>query len=181
MESMNRPRPVGFTVLEMLVTLLLVGLVLTLSVQLLVQVQVTSLKWRRTLPDPVPQFAIQLLRNDIHRSRATAGLAGSGPLALTLSDGSLIAYESAFGELVRVVIGDDGTPAGRRTVMRGVDLWRWRLIAPGLVEVSLVYRRHPEPSSRIRGGVGALEDSGALTETLTLRFAQRARPGRRVW
>jgi hypothetical protein len=178
---MNRHRSVGFTVLEMLVTLLLVGLVLTLSVQLLVRVQATSLEWRRTLPDPVPQFAIQLLRNDLHRSHSATGSPGNGPLVLTLSDGSIVSYESTLGQLVRVVIGEDGAPLGRRTVMRGVDLWSWRMLAQGLIEVRVVYRRHRDPGGTGFGGIAALRDPGSSTETLTLRFAQRAHPGRRVW
>jgi hypothetical protein len=178
---MNRVRSVGFTVLEMLVALLLVGLVLTLSVQLLMRVQATSLDWRRTLPDPVPQFAIQLLRNDLHRSHSVSGSPGDGPLVLTLSDGSSVSYESSLGQLVRVVIGEDGAPLGQRTVMRGIDLWNWHMLARGLIEIQVVYRRHRDPGGTGFGGIGALNDPGSSTETLTLRFAQRAGPGTRVW
>lgn len=178
---MRIPRQHGFTLLEMLVTLLLVGLILLLSVQMLGRVQVTSLEWRRTLPDPVPQFAIQTLRSDIQRSQATSGSPGNGPLVLALSDGGLVVYESSLGRLIRVVSTTDGLVQGERTVMRGLDLWSWRMIAQGLVEVRIVYRRHQDPGGRVLGGVGALQDPGARTETLTLRFAQRARPGKHVW
>lgn len=174
-------RPNGFTLLEMLVTLLLVGLILLLSVQMLGQVQITSLEWRRTLPDPVPQFAIQLLRSDIQRSRAASGSLGNGPLVLALSDGGQIAYESSLGRLIRVVTTADGSVQGERTVMQGLDLWSWRMVAQGLVEVRIVYRRHRDPGGRILAGAGALKSPGARVETLTLRFAQRARPGKQVW
>ena len=179
--NIKRPRSGGFTLLEMLVTLLLVGLILLLSVQLLGRIQITSVQWRRTLPDPVPQFAIQLLRNDIHRSQAASGSPGTGPMVLALSDGGLVIYETTLGQLVRVVTSADGTVEGERTVMRGLDLWSWRMVAQGLLEVQIVYRRHRDPGGRALGGIGGLKDPGARVATLTLRFAQRARPGRGVW
>ena len=156
------------------------GLILLLSVQLLGRIQITSVQWQRTLPDPVPQFAIQLLRNDIHRSQAASGSPGTGPMVLALSDGDLVIYEMTLGQLVRVVTAD-GAIEGERTVMRDLDLWSWRMVAQGLVEVQIVYHRHRDPGGRALGGIGSLVDSGARAETLTLRFAQRARPGRGVW
>jgi len=177
---MIRPRTKGFSLIELVVTLLLVGLILLMAVQLLIEVETTFVQWRRTLPDPVPQFAIQLLRSDIQRSRATGGMPGNGPLALRQPDGSTIGYDNHFGRLVRTVIAADGTLQGERTLMRGVDLWSWNE-ALGLVEVQIAYRRHRDPGSRRRGGVGALRSPGPTLETLTLRFTQRSRPGRRVW
>lgn len=179
--STKRSRSGGFTLLETLVSLLLVGLILLLSVQLLGQIQVTSVQWRRTLPDPVPQFAIQLIRNDIHRSQTASGSPGVGPMVLALSDGELVIYEMTLGQLVRVVTSADGSVEGERTIMRGLDLWSWRMVAQGLVEVQIVYRRHRDPGGRALGGIGSLGDPGTRAETLTLRFAQRARPGRGVW
>ena len=48
-------------------------------------------------------------------------------------------------------------------------------------QVRVAYRRHREPGRRRLGGLKTLQDSALETETLTLRFAQRARPGRRVF
>lgn len=176
-------RPVtGFTLLEVLVTLLLVGLILLLAVQLLGEVQATSVGWRRTLPDPVPQFAIQLLRQDIQRSSGTETPPGKGPLGLKHSDGRRVYYDESLGQIIRTVIAADGEIQGERVVMRGVMNWSWHnTLAPGLVEVQIVYRRHRDPGGRRRGGVGALHDPGPEPTSLTLRFAQRARAGRRVF
>lgn len=178
---MSGDRASGFTLLEMLVALLLVGLILGLSVQLLAQVQITTLEWRRTLPDPVPQFAIQLLRSDIQRSRAVTGSPGSGPLLLQFPDESLVSYETGPGGLVRTVFNDAGQARGQRTLMRGLDFWSWRLVAQGLVEVQIVYRRHRDPGGRSLGGVGTLRQPELRAKTLTLRFAQRAHPARSIW
>jgi prepilin-type N-terminal cleavage/methylation domain-containing protein len=178
---MKRPTPRGFTLLETLVALLLVGLALSLSVQLLERAQVATVEWRRTLPDPVPQFAIQLLRNDIQRANAVAGSPGTGPLVLTLPNGDHVAYEARLGDLERTVTAADGSDRGERAILRGLDFWSWRSPALGLVEIQLVYRHHRDPSGRILGGLGNLQHGGPRIATVTMRFSQRARPGKRVW
>jgi len=175
-----RARREGFTLLETLVALLLVGLILLLAVQLLGEVQARSIKVQRTLPDPLPQFAIQLLRHDIQRSSSTLTAPGNGPLGLGQPDGGRVYWDETLGRIVRTVVAADGTTQGEREIMRGVTLWSWHnSFAPGLVEVQILYRRHRNPSSRRRGGTGALRNSSPESASLTLRFAQRARPGRR--
>ena len=177
-----RRRPSGFSLLEVLVSLMLVGLILLLAINLLREVHITSVEVQRTLPDSIPQFAIQLLRHDIQRSRGTETAPGNGPLGLTLSDGSRVYYDESLGRLTRTVIDSDGTVQGERVVMRGVRLWSWHdTLAPGLVEVQIVYRRHRDPGGPRRGGVGSLRDPGPDLKSLNLRFTQRARPGRRVF
>lgn len=179
---MTQRRSAGFSLLEVLVALLLVGLILLLAVNLLREVHITAVEVQRTLPDSIPQFAIQLLRHDIQRSRGTETAPGSGPLGLAQPDGSRIYYDESLGHLIRTVIAADGTVQGERVVMRGVRLWSWHdTLAPGLVEVQIVYRRHRDAGGRRRGGVNALQDPGPDLKNLTLRFTQRARPGRRVF
>lgn len=179
---MMRCRSRGFSLLEVLVAMLLVGLILLLAVNLLREVHITSVEVQRTLPDSIPQFAIQLLRHDIQRSRGTETAPGNGPLGLALSDGSRVYYDESLGRLTRTVIAGDGTVQGERVVMRGVRLWSWHdTLAPGLVEVQIVYRRHRDPGGRRLGGVSALQDPGPDFKSLSLRFTQRARPGRRVF
>lgn len=177
-----RDRQAGFSLLEVLVVLLLVGLILLLAVQLLGEVHRHSIQIQRTLPDPVPQFAIQLLRSDIQRSSSTQAVPGNGPLGLGFPDGSQVYWDETLGRLIRTVIAADGTSQGEREIMRGVTFWSWHdSYAPGLLEVQILYRRHRGPGARRRGGTGALRDSKPEVASLTLRFAQRARPGRRVF
>lgn len=179
---MKRRQPAGFTLLEVLVALVIVGLILLLAVQLLGEVHAVSVQWRRTLPDPVPEFAIQLLRSDIHRSKDIATPPGIGPLGLRQSDGSTIYYDESLGKLVRTVVAADGSVQGERVVMHGVTFWSWHnTLAPGLVETQVVYRSHRNPGSRRLRGVGGLQQPSDQLQNLTLRFAQRARPGRRVF
>ena len=178
----HRSGSAGFSLLEVLVALLVVGLILLLAVQLLGEVQTTFVEVQRTLPDSVPQFAVQLLRHDIQRSRGTLTSPGNGPLALALPDGSQIVYDEWLGELIRTVIAPDGSVSGRRAVLRGVRLWSWQhTFAPGLVQLQIVYRRHRHPGGRRLGGVRSVQESGIEDEVLALRFTQRARPGRSVF
>lgn len=172
----------GFSLIEVLVTLLVVGLVLLLAVQLLGEVHVTSVETQRALPDSVPQLAIQLLRHDIQRSQGTETLSGTGPLGLRLPDGTGIEYDESVGQLVRTVIASDGTVLGERVVLRDVRLWSWHeTLAPGLVEILVVYQHHRNPGERRLGGLGSLQDAHPELESLTLRFTQRARRGRWVF
>ncbi len=175
-------RRLGFSLLEVLIALALTGLILLLAVRLLGEVQTSFVQWRRTLPDPVPQLAIQLLRTDIQRSRGTGSAPGNGPLRLEQEDGSSVTYDEVLGRLVRSVEAADGTADGQRTLITGVRAWSWHnSLAPGLLEVQIVYQRHRDPGHRRLGGVGRLRDDGPVLENLTLRFTQRARPGRRIW
>ena len=98
-----------------------------------------------------------------------------------MPNGDLVAYETDLGNLERSVIAADGSARGERAVLRGLDRWSWRSPALGLVEIHLVYRQHRDPSDRIYGGLGNLQHREPRVATLTMRFSQRARPGKRVW
>ena len=179
---MKRSKGGGFSLLEVVVALLLVGLVLLLATRLLREVHLTSLEVQRTLPDSVPQFAIQLLRHDIQRSRRTSTVPGDGPLGLEQADGSRVVYDESVGRLVRTVVAADGSVLGERVVLRDVWRWSWHdALIPGLIELQIGYRRHQEPGRRRLGGLRAVQESTREIETLTLRFTQRARRGRRVF
>jgi len=172
----------GFTLLELTVTLLVTGLILLLAIQLLTEVQATLVQWQRTAPDPLPQFAIKLLRTDIQRSRSTQTPPGNGPLRLDMPDGSSVTYDEVLGELLRVVQTSDGSVEGQRVLMNHVRSWSWHdSLAPGLIEVRVIYRRHRDPGWRRFGGLSRIRDEGLENDSLTVRFARRIRPGRSAW
>lgn len=171
----------GFTLLELVVSLFVVSLVLMLAMQLLNEVQLTFLEWRRTIPDPQPQLAVQLLRSDIQRSRRLLSPFAGNRLGLELPDGSRIDYERNFDRLYRSITDPDGEELGRRAVFRGIQLWNWQEISPRLVQVEIAFHRQQDPGRRHLGGLGRLRNPGPVTETVRMRFALRADPGRRSW
>lgn len=177
-----RPRTArGFTLLELVVSLFVVSLVLMLAMQLLNEVQLTFLEWRRTIPDPQPQLAVQLLRSDIQRSKRIHSPLAGARLSLELPDGSRIDYEREFDRLYRSIANPDGEQLGRRAVFGGIKLWSWQEISPGLVEVEVAYQRQQDLGRRRLGGVGRLRSPGPVTEIMRMRFALRSKPGRRSW
>jgi hypothetical protein len=79
-------------------------------------------------------------------------------------------------------VAADGTVIGERVVMRDVRQWSWHDgLMPGLIELQIAYQRHREPGRRRLGGLRAAQLSPTEIEILTLRFTQRARPGRQVF
>lgn len=171
----------GFTLLELVVGLFVVSLVLLLAMQLINEVQLSLLEWRRTIPDPQPQLAIQLLRSDIQRSKRILSPISGNVLGLELPDGSRIDYERQSDRLYRSVTDPNGGELGRRVVSDGIRLWSWQPISPRLVEVEIACDRRAEPGRRRLGGLGRLREPATTTEILRMRFALRSYPGRRSW
>ena len=68
-----------------------------------------------------------------------------------------------------------------RTLMQNVNSWQWRRLAPGLLEVQIVYLKPRAPTSSLAPGLARLREGGVEPEILSLRYALRARPGRRSW
>lgn len=171
----------GFTLIELAVSLFVVSLVLLLAMQLLNEVQLSFVEWQRTIPDPRPQLAVQLLRSDIQRSKRILSLRSANTLSLELPDGSRIEYEREFDRLYRSVTDPGGEELGRRAIAGGIRLWSWRPISPALVELEIAYHRRSDPGGRRLGGLGRLRKAGRIDEILRMRFALRSYPGRRSW
>lgn len=174
----------GFTVIEAVVSLALTLLFLMTAAALLRDAELASLALRRQALDPSPQHIAQSLRSDVHRSRrierllgASAGSWSYDALSLALTDGSVVRYEKSYEEVSRELVAADGTSLGARPLMRDVLSWRWLKIAPDLIEVEIVFRRRPANEAARR----SWRDPGASVETLRMRLAPRAVPGKRFW
>lgn len=179
-----RRRGRGFSLLEIMVSLAVVAVVLTLATRLIVEVQLAAVEWRRTLRDPMPQLTTQLLRTDIQRSSrllSAVSLEPAGTMALELPGGRQILYAKESNRLTRSLIAVDGEEIGSRTVMSPISLWRWRHLGSGLIQVEITYQLHRDPGSRRLGGTGRLRAGLPSTELLRMRFALRATPGRQSW
>lgn len=174
----------GFTILEAVISLALTLLFLLITAGLLRDAQLASLALRRQALDPTPQHIAQNLRHDVHRSRRVELPLGSGvgswsysALSLTLPDGGTVRYEKSNEEISRTLVAADGTSSGARPLMRSVLSWRWLQIAPDLVEIEIVFRRRPS-NEGLRRTASA---PGPTVETLQMRLALRAIPGKRSW
>jgi hypothetical protein len=181
---MSKREATGFSLVELLVAVLLAGLILTLGVRVLQEVQVVFLDWQRMAPEPIARLSEALLRADVQA--ATGTLNGyrewsTDPLRLATVDGREIVYDSELGNLVRLVRAPVESESGRRTVLRRVSTWRWRRLPGGVVEINLVYARSRDPGSRVTGSRAQLRNSETQSEKLFLRYAMRGRAGRGSW
>lgn len=180
---MRSPFRRGFTLLELLVSLLLVALILALAVGLLREVQWTFLRTGREMVEPIPQMVAQLLRHDVRAARRVAdpdpwGGPG-GPVDLVLPDGSRVRYEVLDGALVRTLFDPAGEEVGGRSLLPRVAIWRWLELTPGLVEFEIGYPRVRQSPTR-RPGPARLRQGTPYLQSIHLRLALRARI-RRSW
>lgn len=177
-------RQTGFTVIEMLVSLLVVSLVMLLGLQVLLETRFLFMKADQEIGRPVPQLFARLLRRDaqgamsIFAPRPTWTVE---PLVLEAPDGTRVRYQRDGGNIDRQLFDDSNELINSRTLMQNVRSWQWRRLAPGLVEIQIAYMKPRAPTSALAPGLARLREGGVEPEILSLRFALRARPGRRTW
>lgn len=177
-------RQTGFTLIEMVVSLLLVSLVLLLGLQVLLETRFLFLKADQEIGRPLPQLFARLLRRDaqgamgIFAPRPTWTIE---PLVLEAPDGTRIRYQLDTGEIQRQLFNESNELINSRTLVRNVTSWQWRRLAPGLLEVQIAYLKPRAPTSNLAPGLARLREGGVEPEILSLRYALRARPGRSSW
>lgn len=177
-------RAAGFTLLEMIVSLLVVSLILLLGLQVLLESRILLLKTDQEIGRPLPQLFTRLLRRDVQGSRGILAPRPSWtiePLVLEAADGTRIRYERDAGAIERQLLDSSNELVNSRSLLQDVSSWQWRRLAPGLVEVQVGYLQPRAPGSALAPGLARLREAGVEPEVLTLRFALRARPGRRSW
>lgn len=182
--SRQTGRPSGFTLIEMVVSLLLVSLVLMLGLQVLLETRFLFLKADQEIGRPLPQLFARLLRRDAQGAKGIFSPRPTWtiePLVLEAPDGTRVRYQRDSGDINRLLFNDSNELVNSRTLMQNVDSWQWRRLAPGLVEVQIVYLKPRVPTSSLAPGLARLREGGVEPEILTLRYALRARPGRRTW
>ncbi len=170
-----RRRPAGFTLIELAVSLVIVGLVLALAAQLLGETQLAFVTVARENRGPAPQIAARWLRQDLRAARALAEdaswLPSSRPLWLLRAEG-WVSYELRDGALVRTAYDLANLPGPPRPLVGGVESWTWRRPAAGLVEVVIV---HQEPLARLLRLPADLHRPASQSRALRLVIAQRGR------
>jgi prepilin-type N-terminal cleavage/methylation domain-containing protein len=165
---MRRPDS-GFTLVELLVSLLLVLLALALAAQILVESsQMLADAAAEQLEAPLP-LATARLRSDILGAASFTVLDGGDRLLLEGHPAGTVLYERAGDELRRIVLDAGGEPLGESVLLRGVAAWRCQGSGSRLVAVTIRYRRRairPSPLQTLpaHGRPGGEE----RTETLLL-------------
>lgn len=140
MERSHHPqssrRDAGFTLLEMLISLVLLALALTLAAQVLIESQQMLADATVEQRDPAVPLVMARLKAEVRKSTGFAA-EGNGLLLLGLPEGPVI-YRMAGGWLQRAVLDSAGEPAGERNVLRGITDWNCRSIPNPSGTVSLL-------------------------------------------
>ena len=139
----------GFSLLELLVSFLVLAVAITIVGQLLLESQARMAHSARRALDPVASLALKQIRADI---RASADAVASdnewnwAPLVLNGHPVGTVEYEKIDTDLVRRIVGGTAPPDSDRIVLQGIRIWRWRLSdgAPlPLIEIEITHRDTP--------------------------------------
>ncbi|HEX6862671.1 MAG TPA: prepilin-type N-terminal cleavage/methylation domain-containing protein [Thermoanaerobaculia bacterium] len=136
-------RQAGFTLVELLISLLLLSLALALTTQVMMEgAQMLTDAAAEQADAPMPLVAARL-RGDIRAAYGFEVLEGlEGPaLFLDGHPAGLVVYQKVGDELRRTVLDANGKVRGEAPALRGVTAWSCAPVAPGLVAVSLSHRR----------------------------------------
>lgn len=177
----------GFTLLEAVVVLAVTAVALMLAAGMLREAHVLSAAAGRQLDDPLAELAAARLRADVQGSDRVVGAGLPAPLwnetPLELEGywpDTALRYRRRGQALERLVVDDSGEVLGRSVWIHRLEAWRWRLLAPRLLEVEITYRRGPDPSSwRLAGGPPTPPPD--VVETDRLLLALRGRGGGAGW
>jgi prepilin-type N-terminal cleavage/methylation domain-containing protein len=166
---MNRhPASSGFSLVELLVSMLVFLLVLLVTNGLLVESLRIFSNSGRELREPGTELAIRLLREDLHASAPLAGRIGSeeDPMNYGLDcrrPDRTETWEMDGTRLVRRTYDADGVLLGTRPMLDGMVSFAWWTPAPGVVQIQLV-RRKPAGASALRVATAAWKSVGDTLE-----------------
>lgn len=180
-------RSAGFSILELVITLLIAGAALAIAAELLLVAQRRSvIEERRALNGELP-LALDQLRADV--TAAVDALPDGTGMALLLPSGLRVTYRQSGAELLRETLLPDGETS-RRTALRGVRAFAW---APHILPGTGLPLAEPKPAVEIlvtverTGATGALVVEGRRnvapreTESRALILTLRGGGGENGW
>jgi len=158
MKRVPAPKAAGFTLIEMSITLVLMALALALVSRLLLDSQHLFLRAGREVDHVDASVLGRRIRLDIQAASGVAtpsgpllpGVWNAEALLLTRSDGGVLAYETQGAELKRYTFDGSGKLLTERRVALGIRSWRWRLAAPGLVDIEIDREDPTKRTQRLR-------------------------------
>ena len=137
----------GFTLIEMLISFVLLILAVTLAAQLLMEAAQMFTDVAGEQHDPLVPLALARLRNDVQGSVSFQNLSldplGCSPLVLTGGPYGTVVYTLQGEELRRATLAPDGTAGAGEVLMRQITAWTCRPHGsfPPLLELDFAYRR----------------------------------------
>ena len=179
MEAVRAERPrgreAGFTLVEMLVSLVLLLMALAFAGQLLIESQQALVdSAAETLDNPVV-LAVARLRGDVVISSQATGI---GPmLTLTGHPAGTVVYELEGTDLVRRVYDGFGMDLGGAVALRGVENFTAAPVAPmnPLVRIEVVFEMHQGRKSPLPTAPGT-RGARSKTHTEVMFLLPRWRP-----
>ncbi len=167
---MAKPREAGFTVLELIVSLLIVSLAVAIAAHLMAEAQRRSvIEQRRALEAAVP-IALEQLRADVSAAAGGSGSSQKGePLRLVLPSGLVIFYEKSGDQIIRRI----SEPAGQRVLLDGVTKLSWGWVGGAgiplggrpLLAIEVEYLRTRATGPLVAGGVRVTAPQGVERQT----------------
>ena len=167
------PRPDGFTVAELVVSLALTSAIVLICSQLIVEAFDLARAAAHRLPPSSLVAVTASLRKDIHQAASLADPAigwQQGPLELVGWDGGVVRYELDGGRLIRESRAAPGSPPVRRVLHRSVVSWWWRAVNEQTVQLRVTVG--------VRGSPGG---GGSSRRVLERTFAARGGTDGRSW
>ncbi|MEM7586992.1 MAG: prepilin-type N-terminal cleavage/methylation domain-containing protein [Acidobacteriota bacterium] len=158
MKRSRQPRgEKGFSLLEMIVSLAVLAIALSITSRLLLESQLRLAHSAERALDPESTLALKQIRADIRAASVVYGDSQWSWESLRLGGhpAGALRYERMGTDLVRRLGGSLGQPTTDRTVLRNVTVWRWRISSAAplqLVEIELGHRETPRLGSRAAGG-----------------------------
>lgn len=173
---MRTPSRQGFALLELVVSTAIFLLVSMIGIGLLAESQTSLVIVNRTARDPLPDFALTILRRDVMSSRGVGLSPLPGVLLLEPASPGAgpVTYLKSGDRLERITA--DGS---QRLLMTGVGSFDWWEVGPRLLEIQITFRRQgPLAAHGLLSSVQALRRKPRL-ETVRVRVALRAAGARR--
>jgi hypothetical protein len=143
----KRSAEAGFTLIEMLISFVLLVLAVTIAAQLLVEAAQMFTDVAGEQHDPMVPLAVARLRNDVQGAVSYQDLSpdplSCSPLVLQGGTGGTVVYTLAGEEVRRAVVAPDGTAGATEILLRQVTSWTCagHGSSPPVLELDFSYRR----------------------------------------
>ncbi|HEX7185781.1 MAG TPA: type II secretion system protein [Thermoanaerobaculia bacterium] len=165
----GRRTEAGFTLVEVLISLLIILVAFTFAAQVLQETSQMLADTAAEQRDAAMPQVVARIRTDIQSSWTFQVLPGttSPRLRLMGHPAGVVEYDKVGSSLRRTLLDGAGEVRGRGIAMRGVEEWSCAPVTPDLVAVTIRYRRHALRRSPLPTAPG---HRGPRTEVRTETF-----------